>query len=153
MNLNSGGNSVLTTRTADYTTQPRVPSPSVAAQPDATIVEGMVVFAMQTHEQDPSSTTALEIKRAQTLFSTDPATIQREITAQPEVVAFWIIREKSSVLDLVHCLSEFRTESIGAPHPLKQKIIGFMGDRVEDQNPPGLLAPDNVFTTQRGRAP
>eukprot|EP00978_Attheya_sp_CCMP212_P022601 scaffold67648_cov38-Attheya_sp.AAC.2 len=28
-----------------------------------------------------------------------------------------------------------------------------MGDRVEDQNPPGLLAPDNVFKTQRGRAP
>eukprot|EP00978_Attheya_sp_CCMP212_P001412 scaffold2979_cov51-Attheya_sp.AAC.2 len=147
------GQSVLTTPTAEYMALQRVPTASVASHPNQNGTKGTVVFAMQQHEQDPTSTSALEIKRAQTLFSKDPVQIQREITAQAEVVAFWMIRGKSSVLDVVHCISEFSTETIGAPHPLKQKIIGFMGDRVEDQNPPGLLAPDNVFATQRGRAP
>jgi hypothetical protein len=108
---------------------------------------------MQTHKQDPRSTIALEIKRAHILFSKDPPTIQHEIRAQSEVVAFWIIRERSCVLDVVHCLSEFATESIGAPHHLKQKIIGFMGNQVKDQNPPGLLARGNIFATQQRCAP
>jgi hypothetical protein len=45
-----GGLSVLTTPTADYAAQPRVPTPSVATQPDQVIVPGAVAFAMQTHE-------------------------------------------------------------------------------------------------------
>eukprot|EP00978_Attheya_sp_CCMP212_P028717 scaffold99937_cov45-Attheya_sp.AAC.2 len=147
------GQSVLTTPTAEYMGQQRVLTASVASQPNQNGTKGTVVFAMQQHEQDPTSTIALEIKRAQTLFSKDPVQIQREITAQVEVVAFWMIRGKSSVLDALHCISEFSTETIGAPHPLKQKIIGFMGDRVEDQKKPGLLAPDNVFATQRERTP
>jgi hypothetical protein len=149
----SSGGSVGTALTGDYSAQMRVTTQTVVDPPDPTVVPGTVAYAGQTHEQDPTSTIALEIKRAQTLFESDAATVQREVTAQSEVIAFWMIREKSTTLDVVHCLSEFTTETIGAPHALKQKIIGFMGDRVDEQNPPGLLAPDNVFAKQRGRAP
>eukprot|EP00978_Attheya_sp_CCMP212_P027122 scaffold90446_cov61-Attheya_sp.AAC.1 len=65
----------------------------MASQPDVVIAPGTMAFAMQTHKQDPTSTIALEIKRAQSLFGTDTVTIQWELTAQPEVVTFWIIRE------------------------------------------------------------
>eukprot|EP00978_Attheya_sp_CCMP212_P048832 scaffold582159_cov79-Attheya_sp.AAC.2 len=123
-------------------------------QSEMIMTSGTMTYAMQPHEHDPTSTIALEIKRAKSLFSTDNASIQQEIMARLEVVAFWMMRDKLRQLDVVHCISEFTsTNTIGAPHPLKQKIIGFMGDCIEEQNPPGLLAPDNVFAAQRGRAP
>eukprot|EP00978_Attheya_sp_CCMP212_P034592 scaffold145646_cov22-Attheya_sp.AAC.1 len=42
--------SVLTTPTAEYMAQHRVPTASVASQPNQTGTKGTVVFAMQQHE-------------------------------------------------------------------------------------------------------
>ena len=97
---------------------------------------GTVACALQHKIEDPLSTIALEFKRACTMFGQPTETIRAEVVSQPEVVAFWCIREKSTTLDVVHCLAPFTPDTIGAPHVLKHKIIGFLGDRVAEQNPP-----------------
>eukprot|EP00978_Attheya_sp_CCMP212_P004729 scaffold10364_cov61-Attheya_sp.AAC.5 len=68
-NATQSGMSVLTMPTADYLAQEsRIPTPSVTDQPEQTITYGTVTHAMQQHDQDPTSTIALEIKRAKTFL-------------------------------------------------------------------------------------
>jgi hypothetical protein len=104
-------------------------------------------------EQDPSSTIALEFKRACTLFAQTADEMKANVVSQLGVVSFWTLWEKSMTLDIVHCLAPFTPDTIGAPHRLKHQILGFLGDRLAEQNPPGLMVPTNIFATGRGRAP
>jgi hypothetical protein len=86
---------------------------------------GLLAFMLhQEHEQDPSSTIALEVKRACTLFVQTPDKIKADIVSQLGVVSFWTLWEKSTTLDAVHCLAPFAPNNIDAPHLLKHQIIG-----------------------------